>query len=259
MGLNAIGLGLATLAGKRGRAQALRRRPRLPLLFGRGEAGADDGPAGRRRRGARHRPCPVADGLFRPVRARRRRRGDGHGQPQRQRLDRHQDGLPAAAHLRPRRDDRAQGDRARRRVRDGPGGALRVRARHGRALHQGADRPAQTQAQAEGRGGLRQRHGRRLCAPDAGGDRLRGGAARLRARLHLPALQPQPRRHEDAARHGAAVRAHKADVGLRLRRRRRPLRRGRQRGPRDLRRQGRRDAGARSLGPACPTPCSSPT
>ena len=36
----------------------------------------------------------------------------------------------------------------------------------------------------------------------------------------------------------------------RLRRRRRPLRRGRQRGPRDLRRQGRRHAGARYLGPA---------
>ena len=31
--------------------------------------------------------------------------------------------------------------------------------------------------------------------------RLRGGAARLRSRLHLPALQSQPRRHEDAARH----------------------------------------------------------
>ena len=36
---------------------------------------------------------------------------------------------------------------------------------------------------------------------DAGGDRLRGGAARLRARPHLPALQSEPRRHEDAARH----------------------------------------------------------
>ncbi len=33
MGLNAIGLGLATLAGERGVRQALRRRPRLPLLF----------------------------------------------------------------------------------------------------------------------------------------------------------------------------------------------------------------------------------
>ena len=55
-----------------------------------------DGPAGRRLRGARHRPGPVADGLLRPVRARRRRRGHGHRQPQRQRLDRHQDGLRSA-------------------------------------------------------------------------------------------------------------------------------------------------------------------
>ena len=43
----------------------------------------------------------------------------------------------------------------------------------------------------------------RLRAAGAGGDRLRGGAARLRARPHLPALQSQPRRHEDAARHRA--------------------------------------------------------
>ena len=41
-----------------------------------------------------------------------------------------------------------------------------------------------------------------------------------------------------------------ADVGFRLRRRRRPLRRGRQRRRRDFRRQDRRDAGARHLGPA---------
>ena len=33
-----------------------------------------------------------------------------------------------------------------------------------------------------------------------GGDRLRSGAARLRARPHLPALQSEHRRHEDAAR-----------------------------------------------------------
>ena len=47
-----------------------------------------------------------------------------------------------------------------------------------------------------------------------------------------------------------AVLASKADVALGFRRRRRPLRRGRQRGRGDLRRQGRRDAGARHLGPA---------
>ena len=44
-------------------------------------------------------------------------------------------GFAPAAHLRPRRDDGAQGDRARRRGRDGAGRPLRVRARHRRALH----------------------------------------------------------------------------------------------------------------------------
>ncbi len=40
------------------------------------------------------------------------------------------------------------------------------------------------------------------------GDRLRGGPARLRARLYLPEIQSEPGRHEDAARHsrrGAAA------------------------------------------------------
>ncbi len=88
-------------------------------------------------------------------------------------------------------------------------------------------------------------------AEGAGSDRLRGRAARLRARLHLPALQPQSRRHEDAARHQRCGEGARGRRWPRLRRRRRPLRRGRQRGPRDLRRQGRRDAGARSLRAAC--------
>ena len=56
-----------------------------------------------------------------------------------------------------------------------------------------------------------------------------------------------------------AVLASKADVGARLRRRRRPLRRGRQRGRGDFRRQGRRDAGARHLGAASRARPSSPT
>ena len=41
-----------------------------------------------------------------------------------------------------------------------------------------------------------------------GGGRLRGGAARLRARPHLPALQSEHRRHEDAARHARRGVAH---------------------------------------------------
>ena len=42
----------------------------------------------------------------------RRRRRHGHRQPQRQWLDRHQDGRAAPAHLRAGRHDGAQGDRA---------------------------------------------------------------------------------------------------------------------------------------------------
>ena len=62
------------------------------------------------------------------------------------------------------------------------------------------DRP-KLKRQPQGGLRLRQRHGRRVRAAGAGGDRLRGRAARLRARPHLPELQSQPRRHEDAARH----------------------------------------------------------
>ena len=91
------------------------------------------------------------------------------------------------------------------------------------------DRPAEAEAQAQGGRGLRQRHGRRLGAEGAGGHRLRGGPARLRARLHLSALQPEPRRHEDAARHRRRGARAQGRCRLRLRRRRRPLRRGRQR------------------------------
>ena len=71
MGLNAIGLGLATLAGRRG----------VPKRFVVGhdyrsysaavKQALIIGPARRRRGGARHRPGAVADGLLRPVRARR--------------------------------------------------------------------------------------------------------------------------------------------------------------------------------------------
>jgi phosphomannomutase/phosphoglucomutase len=70
------------------------------------------------------------------------------------------------------------------------------------AIYIGPDRPAEDQAQAEGRRRLRQRHRRRLRAADPGGARLRGDPAGCRARPHLPALQSQSRRHEDAARHG---------------------------------------------------------
>ena len=96
MGLNAIGLGLATLAGQRGVPKRFVVGHDYRSYSGGGEAGAHHRPAGRRRGGARHRPRAVAHGLLRPVRARRRGRGDGDRQPQRQRLDRHQDGLRTA-------------------------------------------------------------------------------------------------------------------------------------------------------------------
>ncbi len=152
LGLEAVGLGLATLMRAARRAEPHRRRPRLPLLFGGGRSRADDGAAGRRRRGARHRLGAFAHGLFRPVRARRRRRRHGHREPQRQWLDRHQDGPAASAHLLARGHDGAEGDRH--------GGALcqprrrrplRVRARHGRALHGRSAQPAEAAAADQGR------------------------------------------------------------------------------------------------------------
>ena len=59
----------------------------------------------------------------------------------------------------------------------------------------------QTQAQAQGRGGLRQWHCGGVRAAGDGSDRLRGNPARHRARLHLPEIQSQSRRHGNAARH----------------------------------------------------------
>ena len=78
---------------------------------------------------------------------------------------------------------------------------LRIRREFSGALHRRPHQAAEAQAPAQGGLRLRQRHRRRVRAARAGGGRLRGGAARLRARPHLPALQSQHRRHEDAARH----------------------------------------------------------
>jgi hypothetical protein len=69
------------------------------------------------------------------------------------------------------------------------------------ALHRRPDQAPEAEAQAEGGGRLRQRHRGRVRAAGDAGDRLRGGAARHRARLHLSEIQPQPRRHGNAARH----------------------------------------------------------
>ena len=81
------------------------------------------------------------------------------------------------------------------------GGSYRVRREFPGALHRRPHQAAEAQAPAQGRLRLRQRHGGRVRAAGARSGRLRGRAARLRARPHLPALQSQHRRHEDAARH----------------------------------------------------------
>ena len=139
------------------------------------------------------------------------------------------------------------------------GGGYRFRREFPRTLHRRPYQPAEAQAQAQGRVRLRQRHRRRLRPARAGGGRLRGGAARLRARPHLPALQSQYRRLEDAARDARRGLAHQGRRCARLRRRRRPLRRGRQHRRRNLCRQGRRHAGARYFRQDSRMPPSSPT
>ena len=88
-------------------------RPRLSRLFLRDQDGARHRPRRLGLQGPRHRPRDDADGLFRPVRPRRAGGRHGHRLPQRERLDRRQDGLAAADHLRPRGDGPAPRDRAR--------------------------------------------------------------------------------------------------------------------------------------------------
>ena len=83
--------------------------------------------------------------------------------------------------------------------------------------------------EAQGGGGLRQRHRRRVRAEGAGAARRRDHPARHDARLQFPALQPEPRRHGDAPRHRPRGEGAQGRHRPRLRRRRRPLRRDRQR------------------------------
>ena len=165
----------------------------------------------------RHRPGALADGLFRPVRPRRALRGHGHRQPQRERLDRREDGRPAAADLRPRRDGPAEGDRAR-----AASSSRRAAARYAlrRRTSPSATSPTSPTAPkltrplkvvaacGNGTAGA--------FAPEAlEAMGVRGDPDGLRARLHLPQLQPQPRRPRDAARHGARrCSEHGADVAL---------------------------------------------
>ena len=247
MGVQALGMGLGTLIRETGREARDRHRPRFPRLFGLGEDLADLRTAGGRLQGARHRAGDDADGLFRAVRSRRALRRDGDGLAQRQRLDRREDGRQPPAHLRAGRDDAAEGHRAQRRLQAAGRRLLCVRGELPGALHRRSDQAPEAQAQAQGGLRLRQRHGRRVRAAGAGGDRLRGGAARLRARSHVSEIQSESRRHGNAARHARRGVAHQGGCRPGLRRRRRPLRRGRRSRRGDLRRQGRRDAGARHV------------
>ena len=172
-------------------------------------------------------------------------RGHGHRQPQRERLDRGEDGRRAAADLRAGRDRPAEGDRAggrrqgrRRWLADGGGGRRR-------ALHRRRRRALPPDAAAARGLRLRQRHGRGVRTGGVAAHGRRGDPGRMRPRLDLPQLQPQPRRPRDAERHDAGGARARRRSGAGLRRRRRPLRRRRRRGRGDLRRQDRPDPGPR--------------
>ncbi len=188
-------------AGTR-RQAGTRDRPRFSRLFVIHQIRPGVGPDGGRRDRARHRHGAVAHGVFRPVRARRAGGRHGHGLPQRQRLDGRQDGGLPPRDVRARRDGPPARHRAGRARQDHGGRFLPVRRELRRRLLQGPDRPAQDHPQAQGGGGLRQRHRGRLRAAHPRSARLRGRAARHGSGLHLPALQPQPRGPPHAGGHG---------------------------------------------------------
>ena len=142
MGVNAVGLGLATLFGRRGIPKrivvghdyrsysgSVKQALMVGLLAGGAEV-HDIGLA----------VTPMAYFAQFDLNVEGRRHGDR--QPQRERLDRHQDGPLAPIDVRAGRDDPAQGHRAQRRLCAGRGRALHIRGRRRRALREGlADRP----------------------------------------------------------------------------------------------------------------------
>ncbi len=117
------------------------------------------------------------------------RGGDGHRLAQRQRLDRRENGRAAPGHLRPRRDGPPARHRGRRPLPAGFGWSLSVRRGFPGPLYRRSHRPAQIDPPREGRRRLRQRHGGSLRADHPFGARLRGRSARLRSRLQLSPLQ----------------------------------------------------------------------
>ena len=118
----------------------------------------------------------------------------------------------------------------------------------GRYIADLTDRPKFSR-RAQGGRRLRQWHGRGVRAQVLAA--LGAEVVPLDAELDytFPALQSEPRRHPDAARHGRRGARERGRHRPRLRRRRRSLRRGRQQGRGDFRRQDRGDAGARPVGP----------
>ena len=237
--------------GQARRPQAVRRRPRLSFLLGGSEAGADDGPAcGRRAK------CTTSASPLSPMAyfAQFELEVEGVAMVTASHNDNGWTGIKMGFNrpltFGPERDERAQGHRARGAIETAPGGRYvfvpDMAERYIKAL---TNRPKLK---------------RKLKVVAACGNGTAGAFAPqvleaigcevvpLDCDLDytFPRYNPEPRRHEDAARHERGGARAQGRRRLRLRRRRRPLRRGRQRGPRDLRRQGRRDAGARSLGAA---------
>jgi len=157
------------------------------------------------------------------------------GLSQRQWLDRGEDGRKPAAHLRSGRNGPSQGTSCLGHTSICAAAALIGSLRTFRPVtHRRSHQPAKAQAAPQGGRGMRQRHRRCVCAACAGGDRLRGGSPRLRARPHLPALQSQPGRYENAARDPRCGACEPCRCRPRLRWRRRPLRRGRRRGGEEI-------------------------
>ncbi len=122
MGIQALGMGLGTLIGELGAKQEIvtghdfrgySASIKYALISGLLASGCK----------ARYRPRGDANGVFCAVRAGRAVRRDGDGVPQRQRLDRREDGREPPTYLRSGRNDAAEGNRAECRLQLKPAGS----------------------------------------------------------------------------------------------------------------------------------------
>jgi phosphomannomutase/phosphoglucomutase len=158
-------------------------------------------------------------------------------------------GMRPPADLRAGRDGPAEGDRAGRGLRPERRRRLPLRRRlSGRVYIKDLVRPREAQAQTDQGGrGLRQRHGGAFapkCWSALGAEVI---PLDVRAGPHVPALQPEPGRHEDAACLRDKVLETGADVGLGFDGDGDRCGVVDNEGERDFRRQGRRHAGPRHL------------